>query len=548
MKRILIILCLCACIGARGQQGENHNSQVTRNLEIFNDIYKQLDLFYVDTLSADTVIEWGINAMLQQVDPFTEYYAATEDDNLRQMATGKYAGIGSVIRYSKKDDRVVISEPYEGSPAQKVGVKAGDVIQSIDGKDVKGMTNSKVSSMLRGEAGTTFELIVRRMGEKKDRTFHITRETIQLPQVPFYGMIRPGVGYIYLTGFTDGACREVRQAFLDLKNQGCKKLLFDLRSNPGGAVNEAVDIVNLFVEKGQKVVYTKGKITSADRDYFTASEPLDTLMPIVVMVDGGSASASEIVAGSMQDLDRAVIVGERSYGKGLVQAVRDVPYRGNLKITTGRYYIPSGRCIQAYDYRHRNSDGSAGVVPDSLTRLFHTRGGRPVRDGGGIKPDVEIPHDSLPTLIYDLVASDAFFDYVTHFTTLHPSIAPAGEFRMTDEDYADFVEFIDGEGFTYNRRSDEVLKLLRDVARREGYLEQAQAEFDALKAKFQNDLKSDLRRFRNKIERYVADEVVRRYYYERGGVQQQLVDDICTDMSLDVLADEDRYRELLGKK
>lgn len=548
MKRLLVIIGLCACVGAHAQQQENHNAQVTRNLEIFCDIYKQLDLFYVDTISADTIIEWGIHTMLDQVDPFTSYYPAQDDDDLRQMATGKYAGVGSMIRFHKKEDRVAFSEPYIGSPAQKAGVKAGDIIMSIDGKDVKGMNNTKVSQMLRGEAGTTFELKVKRMGEKKELTFQITRETIQLPQVPYYGMLRDGVGYIYLTGFTDGACREVRQALLDLKSLGCKSLVLDLRGNPGGAVNEAVDIVNLFVEKGQKVVYTKGKMSTQDRDYYTASEPIDTLMPLAVLIDGNSASASEIVSGSLQDLDRAVIVGERSYGKGLVQAIRDVQYGGNLKITTGRYYIPSGRCIQAYDYRHRNADGSAGTMPDSLTNLFHTRAGRPVRDGGGIKPDLVIPGDSLPTLIYDLVGSDPFFDYATHYTHLHPTIAPAGQFSMSDADYDDFVQFIEKEGFTYNRRSDEVLDLLHDIAKREGYLEQAQAEFDALKAKFTTDLAADLRRFRQKIEPFIADEVVRRYYYEAGGVQQQLANDPYTDRALEVLTSNKEYSRVLTEK
>ena len=528
------------------QVSENHNAQVARNLEIFNDIYRQLDIFYVDTLSADTVIGWGIRSMLQQVDPFTDYFPS-DDEELRQMATGKYAGIGSVIRYSEKAKRVVISEPYEGSPSQRAGVKAGDIIQSIDGKDVKGMSNSKVSSMLRGEAGTTFELKVLRPVENKIHTFPITRETIQMPQVPYYGMVRPGIGYIYLTGFTEGACREVRQAVLDLKGQGCQQLVFDLRSNPGGAVNEAVDIVNLFVRQGEKVVYTKGKMTHADREYYTASEPVDTVMPLVVMVDGNSASSSEIVSGSLQDLDRAVVVGERTYGKGLVQTIRDVPYRGNLKITTGRYYIPSGRCIQAYDYRHRNADGTAGTVPDSLTHLFRTRAGRPVRDGGGIKPDVEVKMDSLPTLIYDLVASEEFFNYVTEYAAHHPSIAPAGEMSLTDEEYNEFVDSIAASGFTYNRRTGEVLKLLQEVAKHEGYLQRAQAEFDALKEKLHGDLRADLLHFREKIKPYLEDDIVHRYYYQRGGVQQQLVNDPYLNSAIEVLTNMDKYNETLKK-
>lgn len=545
MKRLLYTLfIICACVCARGQVSENHNAQVARNLEIFNDIYRQLDLFYVDTLSADTVIEWGIRSMLRQVDPYTDYFSQDNED-LRQMATGKYAGIGSVIRFSTKEDRVVIAEPYEGSPAQKAGVKAGDIILSIDGKDVKGMNNSAVSNMLRGDAETTFELKVRRPGQDKPLSFPITRKTIQMPQVPYYGFVAPGVGYIYLTGFTDGAYREVRQALLDLKSQDCQRLVLDLRANPGGSVSEAVDIVNLFIPKGEKVMYTKGKMSSADRDYHTTSEPIDTVMPLAVLIDGASASSAEIVSGSLQDLDRAVIIGKRSYGKGLVQSIRDVAYRGNLKITTGRYYIPSGRCIQAYDYRHRNADGSAGIVPDSLTRAFLTRHGRTVRDGGGIKPDFEIPEDSLPTLLYDLVASEEFFNYATDFAQQHKTIAPAGEFSLTDEEYKAFVEYIAASGFTYNHRSNDILNLLRDVAKREGYLERAQAEFDALKEKFQVDIHADLWLFRDKVERYIGDEIVPRYYYQRGAIQQQLRDDDFLGKALEVLQNETLYRKTL---
>jgi carboxyl-terminal processing protease len=324
-------------------------------------------------------------------------------------------------------------------------------------------------------------------------------------------------------------------------------MILDLRDNPGGALNEAVDITNLFVPKGRRVVSTKGKMTSTNREYMTAMEPVDTVMPLVVLVDGGSASSSEIVCGSLQDMDRAVVMGSRTYGKGFVQMIRDVPYRGDLKITTSRYYIPSGRCIQAYDYRHLNPDGSVGTVPDSLTNVFHTAGGREVRDGGGIKPDVEVKPDSLPTLIYDLVASEAFFDYATQYAASHSSIAAPGTFRLSDDEYAEFVAYIKDSGFTYNRRSDEVLKLLKDVARREGYMDEAKAEFDALEAKFSNDLSADLNRFRKEIEPYVCDEIVHRFYYQRGGAQQQLTNDPCMERALELLADPQAYNKILGR-
>lgn len=539
----LLFAFLCV-LGAGAQKQSGHNAAISRNLEILNDIYKQLDIFYVDTLDADTVIGWGIRSLLRQVDPFTDYYPQ-EDEELRQMTTGKYAGIGSAIRYHKKEGRCVITEPFENSPSQRVGLKAGDVIMRIDGKDVKGWGANQVTTLLRGEAGTTFELIVRRGGEEK--TFHITRQTIQTPDVPYYGMIENGIGYICLTGFTDGTCKDVRQALVELKQQGADKMVLDLRGNPGGSVTEAVDIVNLFVPKGRKVVYTRGKMKYTEHDYYTAYEPIDTVMPVVVLIDGISASASEIVAGSLQDMDHAVVMGTRSYGKGLVQMVRDVAYDGHLKITTGRYYIPSGRCIQAYDYRHLNADGSAGTVPDSLARVFHTAGGREVRDGGGIKPDVEVRPDSLPTLIYDLVSSDEFFDWATDYCSKHEQIAPAGEIKLSDEEYNQFVQYITEAGFKYNRRSEELLKVLRDVAKREGYLEQAEQEFEALKAKFSPNLSTDLLRFRKEIEIYIGDELAHRYYFDRGGIKQQLSDDPCIERVKAIFSNAEEFNKILGK-
>lgn len=544
MKKVYIYIIMCLLpLALAAQKKENSNSAISRNLELFNDIYKQLDLFYVDSLNADSVIGRGIRLMLQQIDPFTDYYPE-DDEDLRQMATGKYAGIGSVIRYHRKEQRAVISEPYEGTPSQLAGVKAGDVILSIDGKDVKGMLTPKVSSMLRGEAGTTFELKVRRGEEEK--SFLITRQTIQLPQVPYFGMLSDGqTGYIYLTGFTDGACREVRNALDDVRQQGAKRLVLDLRGNPGGAVNEAVDIANLFLPKGKKVVYTRGKMKRTDREYYTATEPVDSLMPLIVLVDGGSASSSEIVAGALQDFDRAVIMGAKTYGKGLIQMVREVPYRGSLKVTTSRYYIPSGRCIQAYDYRRLNPDGSVGTIPDSLTNVFHTAAGREVRDGGGIKPDVEVKPDSLPTMIYELVQSDEFFDYVTHFCRTHPTIAPVGEFRFSDEDYAAFVDSIQSSGFEAGKPAKQVLQVLRDVIKREGYQEATSAELDALEAKLAYDIRADLMRFRKEIEPFLCDELAHRYYFQKGGVQQQLVGDPCVERALQVLSSADEYKKIL---
>lgn len=529
------------------QKDSNHNFEISKNLEIFNDIYKQLDMFYVDSLSADTVIEWGIDAMLRQVDPFTVYYPEEGMDELKEMTTGKYAGIGAVIRFYKKEDRVMVIEPQEDSPAIEAGVKGGDLILSIDGKDMKGKSTQEVSENLRGDAGTTFELTVKRAGVEHPLSFKITRRNIAMPPVPYYGMVADGIGYIYFERFVDGCSRDVRRAVVDLKEQGAKALVIDMRGNPGGPLSEAVEVTNLFVPRGQKVVYTKGKLASVNSEHYTKKEPLDVDIPVAVLVDGSTASSAEIVSGAWQDWDRAVIVGERTYGKGLVQMIREVPYHGSLKVTTSRYYIPSGRCIQAYDYRHLNPDGSAKTLPDSLTKAFKTAGGREVRDGGGIKPDVVITPDSLPSIVYDIATSDVLLDYVNHYVQTHAAIAPAGEFSLTDADYADFVKMVEGSDFTYKRRTEEMMKLLERTARFEGCYEGAKPEFEALAAKMKGGVSADLEVPKNKeeIKSVLESDIVARYYFRRGVVQQQLKADKDLKTALEILTDTERYASLL---
>ena len=526
---------------ASAQVVENHNSKVARNLEIFNEIYKTLDLFYVDTLAADTVIRWAIDGMLMKVDPFTGYYPA-DDEDLRQMATGKYAGIGSIIRFHKKHDRVVIDEPYANTPSQDAGLRAGDIILTVDGKDIKGMMPTKVTEMLRGEAGTTFELCFQRPGEKKSRTVHITRRTIQLPAIPYYGIMDDGIGYINLNSFTSGCAREMRHALLQLMSQGAKSLVLDIRDNVGGAINEAVDITNLFLPKGVKVVYTKGKQASMNHEYSTTTDPIAPDMPLVVLVNGMSASSSEIVSGALQDMDRAVIMGTRTFGKGLVQAIRDVPYRGELKITTGRYYIPSGRCIQAHEYNH---DGSSKSIPDSLRNTFYTKAGRPVTDGGGIQPDSVILNDNLPTMIYDLVQSDIFFDWATDSANSHPAIDAPGKFPVTDSVYDAFCKYVEESKFTYNRRSDEVIQLLRRVADMEGYLEDAEDEMKALEAKFAPDIHKDLQRMRKHIMPYLESEIIIRYYHQQGSIRHAIPQDKVYRSAVNLLRDTKAYLSIL---
>ena len=549
MKKIFLAagLCCMSAIPVSAQKDSNHNFEISKNLEIFNDIYKQLDMFYVDSLSADTVIEWGIDAMLRQVDPFTMYYPAEGMDELKEMTTGKYAGIGAVIRFYKKEDRVMVIEPQEDSPAIEAGVKGGDLILSIDGKDMKGKSTQEVSENLRGDAGTTFELTVKRAGVEHPLSFKITRRNIAMPPVPYYGMVSDGIGYIYFERFVDGCSRDVRRAVVDLKEQGAKALVIDMRGNPGGPLSEAVEVTNLFVPRGQKVVYTKGKLASVNSEHYTKKEPLDVDIPVAVLVDGSTASSAEIVSGAWQDWDRAVIVGERTYGKGLVQMIREVPYHGSLKVTTSRYYIPSGRCIQAYDYRHLNPDGSAKTLPDSLTKAFKTAGGREVRDGGGIKPDVVITPDSLPSIVYDIATSDVLLDYVNHYVQTHATIAPAGDFSLTDADYADFVKMVEESDFTYKRRTEEMMKLLERTARFEGCYEGAKPEFEALAAKMKGGVAADLELPKNKeeIKSVLESDIVARYYFRRGVVQQQLKADKDLKTALEILTDTERYESLL---
>lgn len=528
------------------QKSDNHNFEISKNLEIFNDIYKQLDLYYVDTLSADTVIGWAIDGMLRRVDPFTEYYPEDNMNELREMTTGKYAGVGAVIRYYKKEDRVMFVEPWEDSPATDVGIKSGDVILAIDGVDVKGKNVSDVSKMLRGDAGTSFELKVKRSGNPEPLVFKVTRRNIVMPPVPYYGMVGNQVGYIYFDRFTENCSRDVRRAIIDLKKQGAQSLILDMRGNAGGLLVEAVELVNMFVPKGQKVVYTKGKLSSVNSEYTTTKEPLDEKIPLAVLVDGMTASSAEIVSGALQDLDRAVIIGMRTYGKGLVQVPREVPYHGSLKVTTSRYYIPSGRCIQAYDYRHLNADGSVGTVPDSLTKVFYTAGGREVRDGGGIKPDIVMQPDSLPALVYDVAASDVALEYVCNYVAAHPEIAPAGEFVLSDKDYEDFVNLVAKSDFTYKRRTEEVLKLLKKAAQFEGCYDEAKEEFEALEQKMSGNVTADLMRFKKDISEILENDIVSRYYFQKGAIKQQLRDDKFVEKALEVFSDGDYYHSMLS--
>lgn len=553
-KSLLVTFVVLLGLGLSSFKDDDRNFQIAKNLDIFNSIFKELDMFYVDTIDPEKMIETGVNGMLSLTDPYTEYYPDEEVGSLKEMITGKYGGIGAAIRYYKAKDRIAVVEPTEGMPAAEAGVKAGDIILSVGGKDmVRGTMkpqefSSKVSEALRGEPGTSFILKVLRP-LKNDSTvmeFKITRKNIRTNPVPYYGMVHDSVGYLSLTGFTDNCAKDVKKAFIDLKERGARSMIIDLRDNGGGSLQEAVDIVNLFVPKGQEIVVTKGKLRQAAGSYKTANEPVDTEIPLAVLVNGGSASASEITSGSLQDLDRAVIVGTRTYGKGLVQTTRPLPYNGTLKVTTSKYYIPSGRCIQAIDYAKKNADGSVARIPDSLTTVFHTAAGREVRDGGGIRPDIEVKGDKLPNILFYLMNDDLIFDYATQYCLDHPSLTDIDSLVITDADYAGFKELVKSRDFKYDRESEKILKTLKEVAEFEGYMDGASEEFKALEKKLNHNLDRDLDYFAKPIKEQLAEEIATRYFYQKGAVMQRLKDDDDLKKAIEVLTDPEKYKTILS--
>lgn len=545
--RKLLVLCgLLIAVGTFfGFKRDTRNFEISKNLNIFNSVFRELDICYVDTVDPEKSIEAGINYMLSQLDPYTVYYPESKNEELKMMTTGKFAGIGSIIRFHKGKNHVVIDAPYEGMAAQKAGLKPGDVLLEIDGENLTGMTTQQVSDRLRGEPGTSFMLKYERPGLAEPQTVKVTRENVQTPAVPYYGMLKDHVGYIVLSSFFDGCSRDVRRAFIELKEQGARALVLDLRGNPGGLMNEAVDLLSMFIPKGTEVVSTKGKLKQASSVSKTGKEPLDLDIPIAVLVNENSASASEIVAGSLQDLDRAVIIGERTFGKGLVQVIRDLPYGGSLKVTTSKYYIPSGRCVQAINYQQRTADGKAERIPDSLTHVFHTAGGRPVRDGGGVTPDVTVEDPKLPTMLFYLANDDVLFDYATDYCLAHPTIPSPEDFEVTDADYADFKARVKKADFKYDRESEKTLKALKEIADVEGYTEDAKAEFEALEKKLTHNLDRDLDHFAKDIKMLIANEIVTRYYYQRGAIIQQLKDDNDVDKAVSILTSPTEYRKIL---
>ncbi len=517
--------------------------EISKNLEIFTELYKELNIYYVDDTQPGKLMKTGIDAMLNSLDPYTQYIPESDMEDYRFMTTGQYGGIGALIKRQK--DRVLVSEPYEGYPAMKAGIWAGDEIVQVDGRVIAGMNTEEVSKLLKGQAGSSVNVITKRDGQEPV-THVLQREEIKIPDVPYKGMIDPVgmVGYIKLNSFTQTAGQEVRNAIKELKDGGATKIILDLRGNGGGLLREAVNIVNLFVPKNQLVVETKGKIPEWDKTYKTLSEPLDAEIPLVVLVDGQSASASEIVSGALQDLDRGVIIGERTYGKGLVQQTRDLFYNSKLKVTVAKYYIPSGRCIQKLDYAHRDSSGKVLEVKEEAIAEFKTRNGRPVFDGRGILPDVDIEDPELAKVVGGLYGEDLFFDFATRYRLTHDTIGPAEEFKISDALYQEFVDYVKDKKFDYDTETMEAFKNLEEKAKKERYYEHAKAQMEALRNELAPDRSEELVRFRGDIEQVLLNEIVARYYFQTGRAKAALATDPYVEQATSVLNGE-RYKEVL---
>ncbi len=534
---------LALALGALSLKSDDRNFEISKQLNIYASLFREANMFYVDEVNPGDLVTTSVNAMLKSLDPYTVFYPEANMEDVKLMTTGEYAGIGAVI--SKKGDHVIIREPYKGFPADKAGLLPGDIILSIDGNSIKGKSTDDVSEMLKGQPGKEITVRIQREGEEKSMDKKAVREKIQLPSVPYYGMAQNHTGYIYLNSFTDKSAAEVRKAAIDLKNQGATSLILDLRGNSGGLLEQAVEICNFFIPKDKKVVDTRGKVKQWDKEYKTARNPILPDMPLVVLIDRGSASASEIVAGTLQDYDRAVLVGDRSFGKGLVQTIRDLPYNTKMKVTTAKYYIPSGRCIQALDYSHRNPDGSVGKVPDSLITEYTTAAGRKVYDGGGITPDIKIETEDFARITQELILRDLCFDFVNSYALKHPQTAEIKDFKITDEIYNQFKSWLKEKKFTYETESQRLLTNLEKTAKDEKYYEQVKPQLEQLKKDFAHSIDRDMDLFREQIASFLAEQFMQRYYYAEGVMAYKVLHDKEVAKAIEILANKDEFNRLL---
>lgn len=520
--------------------------EISKNLDIFITLFKELNLYYVDETQPGQLVEKGIEGMLESLDPYTNYIPETDIEDYRFMTTGQYGGIGALIR--KKDSLVVVAEPYENFPAMKAGLLAGDIILEVNGKSTEGKSTEDISSVLKGQPQTEVKVKIQRYGETKPMDVTITREEIKINSVPYSGMLNEEVGYVNLSSFTDNCSQDVRAAIEELKTKGMKKLVLDLRGNPGGLLKEAVELSNLFVSKGELIVSTKGKVEEWNKDYKAMQTPLDKEMPLAVLVNSGSASASEIVSGVIQDLDRGVIIGQRTFGKGLVQTTRPLSYNSQLKVTTAKYYIPSGRCIQALDYSNRNEDGSVGKVPDSLITRYETKAGRPVFDGGGINPDVKMEPRKLSEVAFNLGMKMLYFDFATEFYHRKKEIPSVNDFRVNDEIYAEFKTWLESKDFDYTTDSEKMMEKLKEVADEEKYFSRIETEYTALLNQVKHNKEHDLEEFSSEVKELLRGELVSRYYHQKGRIQAMLEDDTEVLKALEILDDTAEYNRILSDK
>jgi carboxyl-terminal processing protease len=546
-RKLLIVFVIVIVSGISvaflGNQ-ETREFRIGKNLDIFFSLFRELNTFYVDEINPDKIIRAGIDDMLKTLDPYTVYYPESDIDDFTFMTTGKYGGIGSLVRAN--GDYAVITEVYRGFPADQAGLKPGDIIKKINSVSLKGVPGDKISERLKGDPGTPITLTVDRNGKETD--YPMKRERIAVPPVPYSGMIDQNTGYIRFRSFTQNCIDEVKNALISLKLQNPKQIILDLRGNPGGLLTEAVEIVNLFVDPGSEVVSTKGKVKQFDSNYKTTKAPVDNRIPLAVIINRGSASASEIVAGAIQDLDRGVIIGQRSYGKGLVQITRPLSYNTQLKVTTAKYYIPSGRCIQALDFSHPNEDGSVGVIPDSLISKFKTKNGRIVKDGGGITPDIEVLSETLSQLATELYLKNFIFDYATQYYWSHQEIKSPDQFKFSDKDFDDFKNFLTTKNFNYKTITEQSFNELVTNAKKEKYYDIHKDLFTALEKNITHDLEKDLVTFKDEITELLTDEIVGRYFYEDGAIKWTIKSDEQVMKAMDILNNKEQYASILNGK